>query len=246
VMNALATPLFGLWRAQAPPSLLAPRSVQADADTSRVTRFGGKDRSTSVARHAGGFGPVPQRSRGRPQTLRSMDEGAHGYHVPAFHSCPGGRCDGQVQTAKPLPWYLRLLEVSRPLHFGDGGGLPLKVFMVGARHTYDRGAGRRPVSLVRARQASRRTRVGSLSTSLRPVAKRSAVSGRTQSLWGIYKQPFYIGAVTFVGLIFGVLGDGVWDPVSWIGLAVPVLLTIWFLIRARPRRNQNLLVPKQR
>jgi uncharacterized iron-regulated membrane protein len=26
-----------------------------------------------------------------------------------------------------LPWYLRALEVSRPLHFGDYGGLPLKI-----------------------------------------------------------------------------------------------------------------------
>ena len=26
-----------------------------------------------------------------------------------------------------MPWYLRVLEVSRPLHFGDYGGTPLKV-----------------------------------------------------------------------------------------------------------------------
>ncbi|WP_157219266.1 PepSY-associated TM helix domain-containing protein [Flavisphingomonas formosensis] len=29
--------------------------------------------------------------------------------------------------ALPVPWYLRLLDVSRPLHFGDYGGLPLKI-----------------------------------------------------------------------------------------------------------------------
>ncbi len=26
-----------------------------------------------------------------------------------------------------MPWYLRTLEVARPLHFGDYGGLPLKI-----------------------------------------------------------------------------------------------------------------------
>ena len=26
-----------------------------------------------------------------------------------------------------MPWYLRALEVSRPLHFGDYGGWPLKI-----------------------------------------------------------------------------------------------------------------------
>ncbi len=34
---------------------------------------------------------------------------------------------GALLTAEPLPWYLRALELSRPLHFGDYGGLPLKL-----------------------------------------------------------------------------------------------------------------------
>jgi uncharacterized iron-regulated membrane protein len=34
---------------------------------------------------------------------------------------------GQVVSARPLPWYLRALELSRPFHFGDYGGLPLKI-----------------------------------------------------------------------------------------------------------------------
>ena len=34
---------------------------------------------------------------------------------------------GQLVSARGLPWYLRALEISRPLHFGDYGGLPLKI-----------------------------------------------------------------------------------------------------------------------
>ncbi len=34
---------------------------------------------------------------------------------------------GQLTIAKGLPWYLRTLEISRPLHFGDYGGMPLKI-----------------------------------------------------------------------------------------------------------------------
>ncbi len=26
-----------------------------------------------------------------------------------------------------MPWYLRVLQISRPLHFGDYGGVPLKI-----------------------------------------------------------------------------------------------------------------------
>ena len=29
--------------------------------------------------------------------------------------------------ARPMPWYYQALALSRPLHFGDYGGLPLKI-----------------------------------------------------------------------------------------------------------------------
>ena len=34
---------------------------------------------------------------------------------------------GQVATVKPPPWYLQAIWVSQPFHFGDYGGLPLKL-----------------------------------------------------------------------------------------------------------------------
>lgn len=34
---------------------------------------------------------------------------------------------GEVEAILSMPWYLRALEVSRPLHFGDYGGTPLKL-----------------------------------------------------------------------------------------------------------------------
>jgi len=34
---------------------------------------------------------------------------------------------GQLTKVLDMPWYLRVLELSRPLHFGDYGGLPLKI-----------------------------------------------------------------------------------------------------------------------
>ncbi|MFT4045804.1 MAG: PepSY-associated TM helix domain-containing protein [Solimonas sp.] len=35
--------------------------------------------------------------------------------------------NGELTAVARMPWYLRALEVSRPLHFGDYGGLPLKI-----------------------------------------------------------------------------------------------------------------------
>jgi uncharacterized iron-regulated membrane protein len=34
---------------------------------------------------------------------------------------------GRVTSVVEMPWYLRVLEVCRPLHFGDYGGVPLKI-----------------------------------------------------------------------------------------------------------------------
>ncbi len=34
---------------------------------------------------------------------------------------------GELTKVFNMPWYLRVLELSRPLHFGDYGGLPLKI-----------------------------------------------------------------------------------------------------------------------
>jgi uncharacterized iron-regulated membrane protein len=36
----------------------------------------------------------------------------------------------RVVAVLPMPWYLRTIEVSRPFHFGDYGGLPLKLLWV--------------------------------------------------------------------------------------------------------------------
>ena len=34
---------------------------------------------------------------------------------------------GELTDVRPLPWYMSALQLSRPLHFGDYGGLPLKI-----------------------------------------------------------------------------------------------------------------------
>lgn len=34
---------------------------------------------------------------------------------------------GELTAAEPMPWYAKTLSLSQPLHFGDYGGLPLKV-----------------------------------------------------------------------------------------------------------------------
>jgi uncharacterized iron-regulated membrane protein len=35
--------------------------------------------------------------------------------------------DGSFSESRDLPWYAKALFISKPLHFGDYGGLPLKI-----------------------------------------------------------------------------------------------------------------------
>ncbi|ERS13010.1 hypothetical protein Q668_16385 [Alcanivorax sp. PN-3] len=49
-------------------------------------------------------------------------------------------------------------------------------------------------------------------------------------LWDIFRIPFWIGVISAVGLVSALLADGVWDALSWLCLAVPVIIAL------RPRR----------
>lgn len=40
----------------------------------------------------------------------------------------------------------------------------------------------------------------------------------------IFRIPLLVGIVSGVGLTAALLGDGVWDVVSWIALGIPVLV----------------------
>lgn len=60
-------------------------------------------------------------------------------------------------------------------------------------------------------------------------------SPRRQTLGQIFIIPLVLGILSTVGLISALVGDGIWDGVSWITLGIPILLCAWFLLR--PRRN---------
>ncbi|TWI46614.1 hypothetical protein IP92_02973 [Pseudoduganella flava] len=51
-------------------------------------------------------------------------------------------------------------------------------------------------------------------------------------LWGV---PILLGILTTIGLLAALLGDGVWDAVSGVTLAIPVLLAIWHSLRKQGR-----------
>ena len=50
------------------------------------------------------------------------------------------------------------------------------------------------------------------------------VRARRQSVRDIFRWPVVIGVLSTVGLLSALLGDGIWDGLSWLALAIPVVL----------------------
>ncbi len=127
VMNALSTPLFGLWRAQIVPELLNsnrgkplplnPASVQSVIEETHRALPG--NTITSLV--------FPNEVLTSPRHYLVWTKGTRPITSRLFTPALIDAETGKVTMARGLPWYLRALEVSRPLHFGDYGGIPLKV-----------------------------------------------------------------------------------------------------------------------
>jgi len=56
-----------------------------------------------------------------------------------------------------------------------------------------------------------------------------------RSIREIFAAPLAVAAVSTLGLLAALVGDGWWDASSWVALAVPVLFYLFFLWRRKPR-----------
>ncbi len=43
----------------------------------------------------------------------------------------------------------------------------------------------------------------------------------------VYGPAVVIAVITLYGLVSALLGDGVWDELSWVALAVPLVVIVW-------------------
>jgi hypothetical protein len=51
-----------------------------------------------------------------------------------------------------------------------------------------------------------------------------------KTLSQIFAAPILVGVLSAVGLVAALVGDGWWDGVSWLTLALPVLLYFFFVL----------------
>lgn len=53
------------------------------------------------------------------------------------------------------------------------------------------------------------------------------------SLLQIFAMPFILGVISLVGLLSALIGDGIWDGLSWASLAYP----LWIMTRHLRRQD---------
>lgn len=132
VINELSTPMFGLWQQTDLRATIAPlqgrpplqsaqlSSPQAAFDTVKAALPGMTP--TSVV--------FPGSPFSTPYHYLIWTKGREALTSRLFSPVLVDAANGKVTNIVTMPWYLRALEVSRPLHFGDYGGLPLKVIWI--------------------------------------------------------------------------------------------------------------------
>lgn len=60
----------------------------------------------------------------------------------------------------------------------------------------------------------------------------------TNQFWHIWTIPLLIGIVSLSGLITALVGDDIWDILSWLTLSIPLLIIARFWLK--PQGNKKV------
>lgn len=126
-LNGLSTPLFGLWRMHTIPALLAP--YHGKPAPTHLTSIDTAVQTTTNALPGMTISSItfPNGILSSPLHYVVWTKGNSAITSRLFTPVLIDAETGTVSAIEPLPWYLRTIEVSRPFHFGDYGGMPLKI-----------------------------------------------------------------------------------------------------------------------
>jgi uncharacterized iron-regulated membrane protein len=129
VINELSTPLFSLWQLTDVKAILAPfhgKPVPAESELSSPQAAFDIAKAALPDMVANSI-IFPGSPFGSPYHYLIWNKGREPLTARLFSPVLVDARSGKLSAVVEMPWYLRALEVSRPLHFGDYGGLPLKI-----------------------------------------------------------------------------------------------------------------------
>ncbi|UYY58565.1 PepSY-associated TM helix domain-containing protein [Sphingomonas sp. S2-65] len=129
VINALVDPITKLWQSS---ELSAMTAAYAGRAPLSPARYGSLDKAMAEARRAiPGMNPqfiaFPGGKFSSKHHYAVFFQGATPLTERLLTTALIDAQTGTLTDARPMPWYFKALSLSRPLHFGDYGGLPLKI-----------------------------------------------------------------------------------------------------------------------
>jgi uncharacterized iron-regulated membrane protein len=129
VLNALSKPLFGIWQQTDVVRLLAPFQGQATPSSDQLpSAQAAFDRANKAQTGMAATSIIfPGSPFGTPFHYVIWTKGKTALMSRLFSPVLIDARSGELSATVTMPWYLRALELSRPLHFGDYGGTPLKI-----------------------------------------------------------------------------------------------------------------------
>ena len=129
VVNELSTPLFALWQQTDVKAMLAPmRGMPVPSASEMSSPEAAFETVKAAAPHMTATSVLfPGSPFGSPYHYVVWTKGRQQLTSRLFSPFLIDARTGKLAASVTMPWYLRALEVSRPLHFGDYGGTPLKI-----------------------------------------------------------------------------------------------------------------------
>jgi uncharacterized iron-regulated membrane protein len=129
IINALATPIIQVWQMG---ELAEMTRFYAGREALPPSRYGSLDKATAAARKAiPGNNPqfiaFPGGAYSSKHHYAVLFQGATPLTERALTPALIDAESGVLTDVRPMPWYTLALLYSQPLHFGDYGGLPLKL-----------------------------------------------------------------------------------------------------------------------
>lgn len=127
VVNALSVPIFAQWQSSELAEMTAPYQ-----DRDPVTETGSVDAAVAAARAAVpemelSFMAFPGNAFASPHHFVAFMQGRDPLTSRLIEPVLIDARTAEVLEVGTMPWYVSTLMLSQPLHFGDYGGMPLKV-----------------------------------------------------------------------------------------------------------------------
>lgn len=239
VVNTLAEPIFDHWQTTELAAMTAHYREQSPVAGKLATQQAVAAAYRSEPKMTLSFMAFPGNDFASPRHFVAFMQGSTPWSSQLLKPLLIDATTGKVVAKRDLPGYVSALLISRPLHFGDYGGLPLKIVwalldciaifvLISGLYLW-----------MKKRNLSFERRFGFMDDK-----KKSAVHARTAALsdrayhpnqplnlWQVYRVPLGLGMLSSMGLIIALLEDGIYDIASWSALAIPAVICAYFVFR---------------